>query len=265
MGLAHGTHGWTDVAVPDMDAGAAFYGAVFGWDSIEGDAGESMPYRMFSIDGDVVAGMGPLTPDQVEAGQPPAWSSYIIVDDVDAIHARAVELGAMPLMEPMQIMDSGRMSFVLDPVGAAVGFWQPGSHGGADVFNVPGALSWNELATTDVDAAKAFYTELLGWEASPTDMDGLGTYWTFSNAGRMNAGSYDMTGTLPEGTPSHWMPYFRVDDCDATADVAQEHGGTVLVEPTDFSMGRMAVLRDPFGAAFSIMSGDQFDEQPPRS
>ena len=265
MGLAHGIHGWTDVAVPDMDEGAAFYGAIFGWDSTEGDGGESMPYRMFSLDGALVAGMGPLTPDQVDAGQPPAWSSYVIVDDVDAVHARAVELGATPIMEPMQIMDSGRMTFVLDPTGAAVGFWQPGRHEGADVFNVPGAVTWNELATTDVEAARDFYTELLGWEASSMEMDGGGTYWTFTNAGRMNAGSYDMAGTLPEGTPSHWMTYFRVDDCDAVADRVREHGGTVLVEPTDFSMGRMAVLSDPFGATFAIMAGDQFDEQPPRS
>jgi predicted enzyme related to lactoylglutathione lyase len=208
--------------------------------------------------------MGPLTADQMEAGQPPAWSSYIIVDDVDAIHARAVELGATPLMDPMQIMDSGKMSFVLDPVGAAVGFWQSGTHDGAEIFNVPGAVTWNELATNDTEAARAFYTELLGWEASAMEMDGGATYWTFTNDGRMNGGAYDMTGILPEGTPSHWMTYFCVHDCDDVADRVREHGGSVLVEPTDFSMGRMAVLLDPFGAAFSIMAGSQFDGQPPR-
>jgi predicted enzyme related to lactoylglutathione lyase len=195
---------------------------------------------------------------------PPAWSCYVIVDDVDAIHARAVELGATPLMEPMQIMDSGKMSFLVDPTGATIGFWESGTHGGAEVFNMPGAVTWNELATTDVEAAKAFYVELLEWEASAMEMDGGSPYWTLTNVGRMNGGIYAMAGILPEGTPSHWLTYFRVDDCDAVAARIQEHGGQVLSEPTDFSMGRMAVVADPFGATFAIMAGSQFDDQPPR-
>ena len=144
MGLAHGIHGWTDVAVPDMEAGEAFYTSVFDWDARAGDGGESMPYTMFLADGKLVAGMGPLSPDQVDAGQPPAWSCYVIVDDVDAIHARAVELGATPLMEPMQIMDSGKMTFLLDPTGAAIGFWQSGTLDGAEVFNLPLVYSGGE-------------------------------------------------------------------------------------------------------------------------
>jgi predicted enzyme related to lactoylglutathione lyase len=167
-------------------------------------------------------------------------------------------------MEPMQIMDSGKMSFLVDPTGAAIGFWQSGTHDGAEVFNVPGAVTWNELATSDVEAAKSFYGELLGWEASAVDMGGGNTYWTFANAGRMNGGTYDMAGILPDGTPPHWLTYFCVDDCDSVAGRVREHGGSVLSEPTDFSMGRMAVVADPFGASFAIMAGSQFDDQPPR-
>lgn len=80
----------------------------------------------------------------------------------------------------------------------------------------------------------------------------------------MNGGTYDMAGILPEGVPSHWMAYFCVDDCDEAAARVTEHGGTVLSEPTDFSMGRMAVVADPFGATFTLMAGPQFDGQPPR-
>jgi hypothetical protein len=247
-----------------MDAGAAFYGTVFGWQARSGDAGDSMPYAMFSSDGDVVAGMGPLSPEQMEAGQPPAWSCYVIVDDVDAIHARAVSLGATPIMEPMQIMDSGRMTFVIDPTGAPIGFWQPGTHGGADLFNAPNAVTWNELATTDVDSARAFYTELLGWEESSMEMGEGSTYWMFTNAGRMNGGAWDMTGSLPEGTPSHWMVYFHVEDIDATVARVVEAGGSVLADPNDTGMGPMAVLADPFGAVFSVIQATQLDGQPPR-
>ena len=96
------------------------------------------------------------------------------------------------------------------------------------------------------------------------EMDGGSTYWMFTNAGRMNGGTYDLTTILPDGTPPHWMAYFCVADCDAVAERIQKHGGSVLSEPADFSMGRMAVVADPFGATFSIMAGSQFDGQPPR-
>lgn len=263
MGLAHGTHGWTDVASPDMEAGAAFYTGLFGWAALDSGPSESMPYTMFTMDGKLVAGMGPLSQEQIDAGQPPTWSAYVIVDDVDAIHARAIELGATPLMEPMQIMDSGKMAFIMDPVGAVIGFWESGTHDGAEVFNVPGAVTWNDLATRDVTTATAFYEALLGWRTQEMEM-GEGTYWAFMNGDRMNAGAWDTAGHLPEDTPSHWMNWFLVADCAATATRATELGGTIVREPGPDEMGVSGVIADPFGAVFGIIETDQVDEQPPR-
>jgi predicted enzyme related to lactoylglutathione lyase len=262
MGLAHGIVGWTDVAVPDMDAGKAFYGALFGWEAVDADGGESMPYAMFSVDGKLVAGMGPLSDEQASAGQPPAWSTYIIVDDVDAIHERAEELGATSLMEPMQIMDAGRMVFIIDPVGAPIGFWQSGTHDGAEVFNEYNTHSWNDLASRDVESAKAFYTELLGWETA--EFAGEMTYTTFSNADRMTGGTYDMSGLLPDEVHAHWLTWFRVEDCAATAARVTELGGTVRREPEDTDAGISAVVSDPFGAVFAVIETDRVDGQPPR-
>jgi predicted enzyme related to lactoylglutathione lyase len=247
-----------------MEAGETFYKELFGWDAVEADGGESMPYTMFTLDGDLVAGMGPLSPEQQEAGQPPAWSAYIIVDDVDAVFAKAVELGATPLMEPMQIMNAGKMVFILDPVGAPIGFWQSGEHDGAQVFNQPNSITWNDLATRDVDAAKAFYTELLGWEVGETDMGDAGTYWTFSNDGRMNGGTWDVTGFLPDDAPSHWMNWFRVAKCETTADRVVALGGSIVRPPQQSDIGVSAVVSDPFGAMFGIIATEQADGQPPR-
>lgn len=263
MGLAHGILGWTDVAVPDMDTGAAFYGTVFGWEAEDGDGGGSMPYRMFTLDGRAVAGMGPLSPEQAEAGQPPAWSTYVIVDDADAIYARAVELGATPLMECMDILDAGRMFFMIDPVGAAVGVWQSGHHDGAEIFNVPGALSWNELLCRDVDTARSFYTELLGWESETGEFDGF-SYTMFKNAGRTNGGLMDLSGTGQDDVPAHWLSWFLVADCDETAAKVLDAGGSVLRDPTTDGVGRTSLVADPFGAVFGIIATDQNDGQPPR-
>lgn len=264
MGLPHGMHGWTDVAVPDMDTGQGFYTELFGWDAVDGDGDESMPYTMFALDGKVVAGMGPLTPDQAAAGQPPAWSSYIIVDDVDEIHRRAIELGATPLMEPMQILDAGRMVFILDPQGAAIGFWQSGTHDGAEVFNLAGAHSWNDLATRDLEGSRAFYSQLLGWTSDDHDMGEGRTYTMFSNAGRANGGAWDASGTLPDAAPPHWLTWFSVDDCEAAAAKVEELGGSVIRGVQDQGNGPTAIVADPFGAIFAIIQSAQNDGQPPR-
>lgn len=264
MGLAHGIHGWVDVAVPDIDDGVSFYTGVFGWEVEDGDGGDAMPYTMFSLGGKRVAGMGTLGAQPAGGGRQAAWSAYVIVDDVDAIHARAIELGGTPLMEPMRIMDAGRMTFVVDPGGAAIGFWQSGSHDGAELFNVPNAVTWNDLATRDLERAKVFYTELLGWDTNVSEMDDGGTYWTITNAGRMNGGMWDMTGVLPDETPAHWMNWFCVEDCGATCATVRKLGGTVLREPTESSVGPIAVVADPFGAFFSIITPTRVDGQPPR-
>lgn len=262
MGLAHGTIGWADVAVPDTAAGAAFYGQLFGWDAVAAES-DSFPYSMFTLDGRVVAGMGELGVEQIEAGQPPAWSSYVIVDDVDAVFAKAIELGATPIMEPMDVMDAGRMFFIIDPVGAAVGFWQSRDHDGAEVFNVPNAMTWNEIASRDLDGAVSFYSALLGWDADAMDLDGF-AYTMLKVGERSNAGAYDMSGMVPDEVPAHWLTWFAVDDCEASAAKVAELGGSVIKPPEASGMGVFAVVNDPFGATFGIIAANQVDGQPPR-
>ncbi len=262
MGLAHGTIGWADVAVPDMAAGETFYEGLFGWEAQPGES-ESFPYTMFVRDGKLVAGMGALSPEQVEAGQPPSWSSYVIVEDVDEAFAKAIELGATPIMEPMDIMDAGRMFFIVDPVGATIGFWQSGTHDGAEVFNEPNTMSWNEIASRDVDAAVAFYTELLGWNAEAMDFDGF-PYTVLKIGDHSNGGAYDMSGFLPDEIPAHWLVWFIVEDCARAAGHVVELGGTVQRAPEESGIEISAVVSDPFGATFGIIETSQVDSQPSR-
>ncbi len=262
MGLAHGTVGWADVAVPDTAAGEAFYTALFGWEA-QTTADEKMPYTMFTKDGKVVAGMGPLSPLQQAGGQPPVWTPYIIVDDIDATFAKAKDLGAQVLMEPMQILDAGSMFFILDPVGAAIGFWQSGTHDGAEVFNEVNTMTWNDLGCRDVDAAKAFYQDLLGWGSEETDMGGS-AYTLFKVGDRVNGGTWDISGQLPDEIPAHWLTWFRVDNAHDAAGKATELGGSVMKEPGESPFGVSAILSDPAGAVFAIIETDQAEGQPNR-
>ena len=116
-----------------------------------------------------------------------------------------------------------------------------------------GAFSWFELTTSDTEAAKEFYTGLLGWEVREMPMQDM-TYTVIRVGGEDVAG---IMGTPPgaENMPPQWSNYITVDNVDATAAKAKELGGSVLVEPRDIpEVGRFCVIRDPQGACFSVMT-----------
>src|SRR5215213_8760733 len=94
-----------------------------------------------------------------------------------------------------------------------------------------GAFCWNELSTTDSDAAIKFYKELLGWEVKESTGAGM-VYNEIVVAGQHVGGIYKM-GPEFGGAPSHWMSYVSVEDVDASATKVAELGGKVCVPPTD--------------------------------
>jgi predicted enzyme related to lactoylglutathione lyase len=176
------------------------------------------------------------------------WNTYLAVDSADDAVSKVEAAGGQVAMAPFDIPNAGRMAFVMDPSGAAVALWQAGQHIGASLVNEPGTVMWNELITTDPSAV-AFYEQVLGMTTSVMDM-GTGEYTIFEAAGQQVGGS---TPPQMPGTPNHWHVYFAVANADATVAKATELGGSILVEPFDTPVGRMAVIRDPQGATFSII------------
>jgi predicted enzyme related to lactoylglutathione lyase len=246
---APGTPSWVDLASPDPDAAANFYGGLFGWDAIEtGPVEETGGYRMLQLGGRNVAGLGPTQGE----GQPAMWTTYVATDDADSLAAKVRDAGGQVVMEPFDVLGVGRMAVFVDPGGAYFSVWQPQSHHGADLVNEPGALCWNELATRDIDAAKAFYAAVFGWDAE-TNAYGETSYSEWKLGGRSIGGMIAMNEQWPAEVPPHWMVYFAVDDADAAVGRAQELGGKVAVPPTDTPAGRFAVLNDPHGAVFSVI------------
>lgn len=252
---APGTPSWIDLGSPDLTASSAFYTALFGWEAHVAPEPEAGGYTMFTKDGANVAGMGPLFSDE----QPAAWSTYITVTDADATVAAAVEAGATVMMEPMTVLDVGRMATMFDPTGAAVCIWQPLAHHGADLVNEPGSLCWNELDTRDPVAAVSFYDAVFGWHAHTAEFemgDATGTYteWLLEPGSEPIGGMMVMGDDVPAEVPSHWLVHFAVEDCDATAALCAELGGEVMVPPTDIPPGRFAVLNDDVGATFAVLA-----------
>jgi uncharacterized protein len=111
----------------------------------------------------------------------------------------------------------------------------------------PGATSWADLAAADLDAAKRFYGELLGWEFDDRDMGDQGVYSMAQIRGLDAAAMFG-----PSEQPPHWNVYITVESADQAAERAKELGATVMAGPFDvFDAGRMAVIQDPTGAIVS--------------
>jgi uncharacterized protein len=245
---AQGTPNWVDLQTTDQPAAKQFYAGLFGWAYDDQPMGEGVVYSMAKLGDKDVAAIAPQSPELKAARAPPMWNTYIAVDSADDAAARVEAAGGQVAMPPFDIMDAGRMAFVLDPSGAAVALWQANQHIGSTLVNEPGTVTWNELITTDPAAAK-FYEQVLGVTTSTMDM-GTGEYTLFHVDDQMVGGS---TPPPMEGVPNHWHVYFAVEDADATAAKVTELGGSVMVAPFDSPVGRMAVLTDPQGAVFSII------------
>lgn len=251
---APGTFCWIDLGTPDQDAAGEFYGALFGWEQREDDNAEQTGgYRVATLRDQAIGGVMKLMQD----GQPPAWSAYVCVEDVDATVAKAKEAGGQLLFEPMSVLDYGRMAFVVDPTGAALGLWQPGRNKGAGLVNETGAMTWHELNTRDVETAKAFYGQVFGWSFEDSEFEGTGTYTAIKLGEEMVGGMLDVTERVPAEVPAHWLVYFAVDDADATVAEAKERGGEIPAGPFDIpKVGRIAVVKDPWGAWFAVIQPD---------
>lgn len=124
--------------------------------------------------------------------------------------------------------------------------------------NGPGSFCWVELGSSDAPAARTFYMDLFGWTVEEDPMGDSPPYVRFQLHGLDVAAMYQVDSDQPAAMPDNWGAYVSVDDVDAAAARAAELGGTVVTQPFDvMSAGRLAILRDPQGATFSLwQAGD---------
>ena len=244
-----GTPCWVDLGVADIGKAKAFYTGLFGWDVQEGPP-ESGGYCMAELNGRQVAGIGPkMGPDEM----PAAWTTYIASADADETAGKIREAGGQVVMEPMDVMDVGRMAIAADPGGAFFGIWQAGSHSGIQMANEPGALTWNENMSRDFAGNKAFYHSVFGYEYGDMSSEGF-NYATADLGGSPVGGIGELDPNFPPEVPANWATYFGVADADAAVARAEELGGSVVRPAWDTPYGRMAVLADNQGAVFAVVS-----------
>lgn len=244
---ASGTPCWIDGTTPDLAAGRAFYTGLFGW-TFEDMGEEAGHYNIAKLRDLDVAGFMTLNDEMKAMGVPPAWTTYFATDDADASAKQITAAGGSLMVEPVDVMDLGRMAVAADPTGAVFGLWQPRSYIGSRVVNEAGTLCWNQLNTRDIAGAATFYADVLG-----ATFEGPDDYRELVVGDRHVAGAMTMPPQMPAEVSAHWLTYFAVDDTETTVAKAQELGGSIVAPPMDIDAGRIAVIVDPAGAAFGVI------------
>jgi len=244
-----GHFSWVDLATTDSNAAKSFYTGLFGWTFDDQPAGPDQVYTMLLADGKEIGALFQRDPSMPG---PPAWNSYVMVENVDETIAENEKLGGTLFMGPHDVMDKGRMAILADPGGAVFCIWQAGSHHGMARKGEPGAACWFELMTKDVAQAGSYYGNLFGWDRETHQMPM--TYTVFKAGDREIAGMMSMDH-IPAEVPPHWLIYFSVTDTDAIVASAKALGAGVMAEPMDIEgVGRLAVLTDPQGAFFAVIT-----------
>ncbi|GAA4117970.1 VOC family protein [Nocardioides fonticola] len=242
---------WAELFTVGAPRAREFYTGLLGWGSTEPQE-QFGGYTNFTRGEGWIAG---LMENTVDPAIPASWTVYLQTDDIHALAKRAEAAGATTIVAPAEVGDLGWFAQFIDPCGAAVGAWQPGTHRGFAAVREIGAPYWFELhAAAHYDDVLPFYREVFGWRTATmsdtpefryTQMLGTG-----GDADDVRAGVMD--ASLWEGARSAWQVYWMVADVDASFAHALETGASAVHPPHDTPYGRLAVLLDPAGAEFKL-------------
>lgn len=240
---------WRELMTPDIDAAKAFYGGLFGWtfDDMPMATGEGV-YTVVKNGDFRLAGMMTLASIGKEDIQP-YWMSYVSMANVDETAAAASANGGTVALEPKTVPSVGLISVIGDAQHAYTSIvdFEPGDPPRPERPGV-GMFCWEQLDTSDVDSAVAFYRKVYGWEKRGFGA-GDGEIVTFY-AGETPVAAVMQT---PPGVPPHWMTYVVVENLSASRERVRTLGGQVTVEAIPVPrIGTIAVINDPHGASIGL-------------
>jgi len=241
---------WHQLMTRDVPGAKKFYARLVGWKALPWPLDPA--YTVCHSDAGPVAGIMEI-PADLPGEVPSHWLQYIGTRDVDGLADAAVRAGGSIVKPPSDMQGAGRYAVLKDPQGAVFAIIDP-ENAKPESNEVPplGTFSWHELATSDNEAAFAFYSGLFGWDAiTRMDMGPAGIYLIFGSNGVQRGGMYIKPPENP-GPPS-WLPYASVPNADEGYAVALSIGAKGTVPPMDVpDGGRIANVLDPSGAAFAV-------------
>jgi predicted enzyme related to lactoylglutathione lyase len=219
-----------------------------------------MDYRMIGrSDGKFEGGVLRLSADMQQHGARPLWIAYLSTPDVDRQLSAIVAAGGKVEM-PATNLPVGRIAMVTDPQGVPFYLMAPVPPPGvpdatSDVFNrhAPQRVNWNELASPDLSASKAFYSRHFGFEFNEAmDMGPMGDYCFIDHHGQRLGGVMQRQDDA-ERQPPAWLFYIGVPSIAAAARAIGANGGKVLAGPRELPTGEwIVVATDPAGAGFGL-------------
>jgi len=243
---------WHQLATRDVPGAKKFYSRLVGWKTMPWPLDPA--YTVCHADVGPVAGLMAL-PAEAPADMPAHWLQYIGTSDVDATVDAAVRAGGSVLRPAGDMQGAGRFAVLKDPQGAMFAVINPeNARPEPDGTPPVGMFSWHELATSDHEAAFAFYSGLFGWDVlQRMDMGPTGVYLIFGWKGQQRGGMYTKPADMP--MPPNWLPYAHVPSADKAFVLATGSGARQLFGPMEVPGGsRVAAFMDPGGAAFAIHS-----------
>jgi len=233
----------------DTARAATFYSQLFGWQTAAPNE-DFGGYFNFTLDGVPVAGCIGSRPG---SSSPDVWSIYLATDDADKTVAAIDASGGQARVGATPVGELGMMAYALDPGGAGIGIWQPGTHLGFGILGEPGTPAWFELHTPNYEESVAFYRNAFGWDTHEASDTPELRYTTLGEGEGQLAGIMDASGFLDEGARGQWSIYFASVDADATLAAVVELGGSVVSTAEDTPYGRLATAADPAGAVFKLL------------
>ncbi|MEM1256058.1 MAG: VOC family protein [Cyanobacteria bacterium P01_H01_bin.21] len=248
---------WHDLITHDVAKAKRFYADLLGWEYQIEHASEFV-WKPGEADYPLIFANGQAHGGFVDIGEDVSsyWIAYVMVEDVDAVTAKAKTLGALIVRDPFDTPGVGRSAVYRDLQGAAISPFCP-SHG----FPAPnGVFLWDELITDDIESARRFYSELFVWNSTDIEVGQLNRSSLFRCADDTDAVGVT-THLFDEIGFSAWISYLATDDVDATLVRAKMLGAKVIMEGIDRpKLGRCAMLVDPTGAIFGLLASSEADK-----
>lgn len=249
---------WRDLISDKPAESRRFYEELFGWE-FEGvgnlfNLGGEDVYSLIRHNGRLIGGMVNEARLDNGADDISQWVVLMSVADVDKAAATFAAEGGEVLTPPKDVAERGRMAIVVDPQGALLALVQTAE--GDPERREPGYgdFLWDELWTSDLDAATAFYTDLTGLAENDVALEADRTYRTLN---RGDTPTFGMMVHPFNGKRPVWVTYIRVEDPAAITARVEELGGTVYLEAQDRPLGgQVALIADPSGAGIALQTWD---------
>jgi len=249
---------WHDLLTTDLEGSKQFYSGLFGWEfeslPLRLGFGQSSEYVLIRHDGKLIGGMVDVSRLDGTANSS-QWVVLMSVADVDAAANRVKISGGTILTPPTDLNERGKIAVVTDSDGALFAILETRDGDPEDREPAAGEFMWDEVWTSNVDAAMDFYRQVTPMQPVSKDLGSV-NYRGLQSQGRPRIGMLQ-NPMQDKGLEPTWVSYVRVADMSLLDRVA-ELGGEVLMdaEPRDIG-GEVAIVAGPSGAGLALQTWDK--------